>query len=212
MDNECAFHVPSHPSQRRRRRARYADAAASAGFRVRLPNGALSTVQSSLGLRCTLHGCLPEGTDDDGGEDTSHVQVAELDGEIVGVARLSFEGGHAELAALFVDPALQRSGIGRALLDWAKAECHVQKATRMTIEADPGAAPFYRRMGARDVGSAPSGSIRGRSFPGSRSASGQSQADKVSDGGQATAADFLQFPDVRHLQPLTRLWISPQGS
>ena len=35
----------------------------------------------------------------------------------------------------------------------------------MTIEADPDAAPFYRRIGARDVGTAPSGSIPGRELP-----------------------------------------------
>ena len=33
------------------------------------------------------------------------------------------------------------------------------------IEADPDAAPFYRRMGAQDVGLAPSGSIPGRMLP-----------------------------------------------
>jgi hypothetical protein len=35
----------------------------------------------------------------------------------------------------------------------------------MIIEADPDAAPFYRRLGARDAGLAPSGSIAGRMLP-----------------------------------------------
>ncbi len=35
----------------------------------------------------------------------------------------------------------------------------------MTIEADPDAAPFYRRLGARDTGLVPSGSIAGRWLP-----------------------------------------------
>jgi hypothetical protein len=38
-------------------------------------------------------------------------------------------------------------------------------AHRMAIEADPDAAPFYRRMGAKDSGFAPSGSIPGRMLP-----------------------------------------------
>ena len=38
-------------------------------------------------------------------------------------------------------------------------------AVRMIIEADPGAAPFYERMGARYAGFAPSKSIAGRMLP-----------------------------------------------
>jgi hypothetical protein len=40
-----------------------------------------------------------------------------------------------------------------------------QGAHRLSVEADPGAAPFYRRMGAQDVGLAPSRSITGRMLP-----------------------------------------------
>jgi hypothetical protein len=32
-------------------------------------------------------------------------------------------------------------------------------------DADPDAAPFYRKMGAYDVGQAPSGSVPGRMLP-----------------------------------------------
>jgi len=35
----------------------------------------------------------------------------------------------------------------------------------MVIESDPGAAPFYRRMGAVDDGVATSASIPGRTIP-----------------------------------------------
>jgi hypothetical protein len=38
-------------------------------------------------------------------------------------------------------------------------------ADRMVIEADPDAAPFYRRIGAKDCGLVPSGSIPGRMLP-----------------------------------------------
>jgi GNAT superfamily N-acetyltransferase len=96
---------------------------------------------------------------------SSHFQLAEVDGRVIGVARVILADGTAELAALFVEPADQGSGIGRALFDWAVAQCRAQAATTMVIEADPGAAPFYRRMGARDVGSVASGSIPGRFIP-----------------------------------------------
>ena len=96
---------------------------------------------------------------------TSQVQVAELDARLAGVARLCILDGEAELAALFVEPDLQRSGVGRALFDWAVAECRAHSVSSMMIDADPGAATFYRRMGAREVGLAPSGSIPGRFLP-----------------------------------------------
>lgn len=95
----------------------------------------------------------------------SCVQVAELDGRLAGVARVIFGEGTAELAALFVEPEMQGSGVGRALFDWAAAECRAHGIATMVIEADPGAAPFYRRMGARDAGMVPSGSIPGRVLP-----------------------------------------------
>lgn len=95
----------------------------------------------------------------------SHVQVAELDGKIAGVARLCFGNGGAELAALFVEPDVRRAGIGRALFDWAVAECRAHTVTTMTMEADPGAAPFYRRMGARESAQCLRDRSRGASFP-----------------------------------------------
>ena len=63
---------------------------------------------------------------------------------------------------LFVEPSALRSGTGKALLAWATDVAKKLGATRLTIEADPDAAPFYRRMGAYDVGQAPSGSVPGR--------------------------------------------------
>jgi GNAT superfamily N-acetyltransferase len=95
----------------------------------------------------------------------SEVTVAELDGRLAGVARLAFADGKAELAALFVEPGMQRSGVGRRLFDWAAERCQAEGATAMVIDADPGAAPFYRRMGAHDAGRVPSGSIPGRTLP-----------------------------------------------
>jgi len=37
--------------------------------------------------------------------------------------------------------------------------------TRVVLDADPGAEPFYARFGARRTGEVPSGSIEGRMLP-----------------------------------------------
>jgi len=66
---------------------------------------------------------------------------------------------------LFVEPAGLRNGIGRLLFDWTCDVSRDMGATELTIEADPYAAPIYRRMGARDDGFASSGSIPGRVLP-----------------------------------------------
>lgn len=93
------------------------------------------------------------------------LQVAERDGAVVGVAQVSAEGATAHLEKLFVEPGQLRGGAGRTLFAWAKTTARECGATHLVIEADPGAAPFYRRMGARDDGTAPSGSIPGRVLP-----------------------------------------------
>lgn len=96
----------------------------------------------------------------------SLVQVAEADGRVVGFARVSLQGGSsAELEALFIDPDTQRLGVGRALFDWVVSTCREHLVSEVLIESDPGAASFYRRMGAEDIGLVASGSIPGRMLP-----------------------------------------------
>ena len=80
------------------------------------------------------------------------LQVAERDAAVVGLAQVKVTGADAELLKLFVEPALLGSGIGRLLFEWATARARDLGATRMIIEADPGAAPFYERMGAHHAG------------------------------------------------------------
>lgn len=96
---------------------------------------------------------------------TSLVQVAERDGKRLGVAQISETGTIAHLEKLFVEPHLLRVGVGRCLFAWAAAAAREAGAHVLIIEADPGAADFYRRMGARDDGVVPSGSIPGRFLP-----------------------------------------------
>jgi GNAT superfamily N-acetyltransferase len=93
------------------------------------------------------------------------VAVAEHDGKPIGVAQLKIVNDEADLLKLFIEPGALRGGTGKALLAWAIAAAKQLGAARLTIEADPDAAPFYRKMGAYDIGQAPSGSLPGRMLP-----------------------------------------------
>jgi GNAT superfamily N-acetyltransferase len=91
--------------------------------------------------------------------------VAEDEGRLVGVVQVTVVGDEAELLKLFVEPEELQRGAGSALFAWAADISRKIGAHRMTIHADPDAAPFYRIMGACDAGRAPSGSIPGRMLP-----------------------------------------------
>ena len=96
---------------------------------------------------------------------STHLQVAECDTAVAGLAQVKVTDVDADLLKLFVEPALLRSGVGRLLFEWAIATARSLGAIRMIIEADPGATPFYERMGARHAGFARSQSIAGRMLP-----------------------------------------------
>jgi GNAT superfamily N-acetyltransferase len=96
---------------------------------------------------------------------TSALCVAEHDGALVGVAQITASGEAADLQKMFVEPSAIGLGVGRALFEWAVSQAKALRAHHMTIEADPGAAGFYRKMGAVDDGVAASGSIHGRVLP-----------------------------------------------
>jgi GNAT superfamily N-acetyltransferase len=96
---------------------------------------------------------------------SSRIAVAAHGHSVLGVAQVRVTGRDADLAKLFVEPAALRGGVGRALFAWALDAARAMGAERMVIEADPDAVPFYRRLGARDAGLAPSGSIAGRMLP-----------------------------------------------
>lgn len=93
------------------------------------------------------------------------VAVAELSGLVAGVVEVSVSDDEAHLEKLFVEPVLIRQGVGERLISWALDEATSRGATKIVIESDPGAVGFYRRLGARDAGVAPSGSIPGRTLP-----------------------------------------------
>jgi GNAT superfamily N-acetyltransferase len=84
---------------------------------------------------------------------------------VIGMACVLPDGDTVDLDALFVDPPAIGSGAGRALFDAAVALARRQGARCMTILADPNAAAFYERMGARYLRHAPSDAIPGRTLP-----------------------------------------------
>jgi GNAT superfamily N-acetyltransferase len=84
---------------------------------------------------------------------------------VVGVATVLPEGETSDLDVLFVDPPAIGGGAGRLLFDAAVTLARKQGARRLTILADPNAAAFYERMGARFLRNAPSDAIPGRTLP-----------------------------------------------
>ena len=85
-------------------------------------------------------------------------------GRVTGFCRL-VAGDPAVLHDLWVEPEAIGRGVGRRLWDAAVDRARSGGATAMELDADPNAAGFYERMGARQVGETPSSIIPGRSLP-----------------------------------------------
>jgi len=75
------------------------------------------------------------------------------------------DGLTGEIELMFVEPGRMRRGIGRALWDHLIETARTIGLSRILIDADPFAEPFYRAMGARRTGESPSSSIPGRMLP-----------------------------------------------
>ncbi|MEM7359924.1 MAG: GNAT family N-acetyltransferase [Pseudomonadota bacterium] len=92
--------------------------------------------------------------------------VSEDKQEILGFYALEKQSDTTfELEALFVTPGSIGKGVGRALLEHAKAQAASEGATTLTIQGDPNAEKFYRAAGAQRVGELESASIPGRFLP-----------------------------------------------
>ena len=81
--------------------------------------------------------------------------VAEIGGVAAGFAIVLLQpGGNAELDGLFVDPPLQRRGIGRALVAEARRLATAMGATHLDVVAGEDALAFYRSVGFVEIGTA----------------------------------------------------------
>jgi N-acetylglutamate synthase-like GNAT family acetyltransferase len=90
----------------------------------------------------------------------SRVQVAERDGEVVGlvathvVPRLDSDRRSCRVVDLVVAERCRRSGIGAALLDAAEQEARRQHCARLDLSSGdwrPDAHAFYTRMGFESI-------------------------------------------------------------
>lgn len=80
------------------------------------------------------------------------VLAAEENRHIVGFAGLEYDNGHAELSHLWVRPACQGRGVGKALVLAAAEQAEERGYKCLRVVSDPHAVPFYEHMGARVVG------------------------------------------------------------
>ncbi|HYG61179.1 MAG TPA: GNAT family N-acetyltransferase [Thermoanaerobaculia bacterium] len=85
----------------------------------------------------------------------NELYLAEEDGTVLGFFGLiAGEGGGPvwTLEHFWVLPAAMGKGVGRTLFERARELAAGAGAAVLEIDADPNAAPFYERMGARRVG------------------------------------------------------------
>ena len=95
-----------------------------------------------------------------------HFFVSEVAGSVTGfyaVEQLSAR--EFELEALFVEPDWIGKGVGRLLMNHAKAEVLSQGGRSIYIQADPNSAGFYQAIGGALIGQKESASIPGRFLP-----------------------------------------------
>jgi GNAT superfamily N-acetyltransferase len=94
------------------------------------------------------------------------VMVVEVEETVAGFySLLPVSKERIELGHLFVEPALQRSGLGRLMIADALRRAEARGVRVLEIQGDPNAAPFYERVGATRVGERESESVPGRMLP-----------------------------------------------
>lgn len=132
---------------------------------------------SALALRSKAHwgyseefmtACRDELTYSDSQIDSDNYEfyVCETEARIAGFYALGLLGPvDAEIEALFVEPELIGRGIGRTLIEHAKARAAELGIRRMIIQGDPNARSFYEAAGGESDGQRESGSIPGRFLP-----------------------------------------------
>ena len=92
--------------------------------------------------------------------------AAEIDGVIVGCAALEDHGEDFMMEHVWIEPAYQGRGIGRALVQHLVASAR-KKGREVRLLSDPHAEPFYTRLGAKKMSEvpAPMPGAPGRTLP-----------------------------------------------
>lgn len=93
------------------------------------------------------------------------VILAEDSRGLAGVAHVILDKDGCYLDKLFIDIDRMGLGYGKILYDWPVNASRSLGVSEMIIAADPGAAPFYKKMGAKLAGEILSESIAGRVLP-----------------------------------------------
>jgi len=92
--------------------------------------------------------------------------VAELNHEIKGFwCREPVQSDQPSQGLLFVEPDAIGTGCGRQLWGAVKQALHERGIDYFVMEADPNAAPFYMRLGAKQIGEKSSSIVPGRFLP-----------------------------------------------
>ncbi len=92
-----------------------------------------------------------------------HFRVIEQESKIIGYYAICFVTLNSyELDALFVEPLFIGKGIGKKLLDHAKALVLQLGGAKIVLQAEPNAERFYINEGANIVGKKKSLSFKGR--------------------------------------------------
>lgn len=80
---------------------------------------------------------------------TNYVVVADYDGEVAGIALLNQAG---KLALCYVQPALARRGIGRALLAAVEERARCWSIGKIHMHSPASASGFFERLGYANAG------------------------------------------------------------
>ncbi len=143
-------------------------------FTIRPARGDDAGTVSALALRSKGHwgydddfleGCRAELTYSEEDCLSGDLFVAESDSVVAGFFLLLGTAPDCVLQAIFVDPPWIGHGLGGVLLTHALDLARSRGITRVSVDSDPGAEPFYVHHGALRVGEAASGSIPGRMLP-----------------------------------------------
>jgi GNAT superfamily N-acetyltransferase len=112
-----------------------------------------------------LEACRAELTYSEADCRSGDLYVAEADSVVAGFLLLRGAAPDGDLQAMFVDPPWIGQGLGGVLIAHALELARSRGITRVDVESDPGAEPFYLHHGARRVGEVASGSVPGRVLP-----------------------------------------------